>query len=175
MKQTKVEVCKKHGITRDVLNSAQNAGVNIWNDDDLKKHLGGRRHRIAKDAKIKPETKQDQALLANETTEQSIEQIERLLIGSMDIDNIKIYHEKLKALKVGLQVRMQTRELLPAGEVKEDMIRIASAARSELLKFSNDFSPRLEGLTAAKIQSIIHEEMTRILTNLSNAQHKLYQ
>ena len=175
MKQTKQQLCKKHDITIDVLNSAQNAGVNIWNDDDLKKHLGSRRHRIAKNAKIKPETKQDDKLLANETTEQSIEQIERLLIGSMDIDNIKIYHEKLKALKVGLQVRMQTRELLPVGEVKEDMIRIASAVRSELLRFSNDFSPRLEGLTAAKIQALIHEEMTRILTNLSNAQHKLYK
>ena len=101
--------------------------------------------------------------------------MEDALRRSKSIDEIKILKEKLAALKIAVQVRTETRELVSVGEVRQSMTRIVSAARGELLKLSSDLPPRLAGLNEAKIQGIIREAIVEILARLADETNELYQ
>jgi plasmid maintenance system antidote protein VapI len=66
-------------------------------------------------------------------------------------------------------------DLIPAGEVLESCHRAYSAARDELLKFVHDLPPRLEGLSAPRIQRILHAEVMGVLRRLSDETNERYQ
>jgi hypothetical protein len=172
-KRTKADLLKVHGITRDQLNAAATKGVNIWSDADLAAHLKTLGSRIAKDAKIsKPVAPPD--IPFAESPEQTVAEIERLILASEVHDDIKIYKTKLEALKIAANVRELTGDLVPVGQVKASITRVCSAARAELLKLSSDLPPRLEGLPASTMSALIRSSITDILTRLSDETGNLY-
>ena len=169
-KPTIAEKLVKHSITRDVWEAAKRAGVNIWNDAEMTAHLAARRPRLSKSAKLP-----DQSPGLLDPTEQTIEEIERLIKCSTSYDEIKIYKAKLDGLKVAVTVRTATRDLIPIGEVRQSATRVVSAARAEFLKLTADLPPRLEGLTASKCQKILREAVTAILSRLADETSELYK
>jgi len=171
-KRTKADLLKVHGITRDQLNAAATKGVNIWSDADLAAHLRTLGSRIAKDAKISKPVAPD--LSSIESPEQTVAEIERLILASEVHDDIKIYKTKLEALKIAANVRELTGDLVPVGQVKASITRVCSAARAELLKLSSDLPPRLEGLPASTMSALIRLSITDILTRLSDETGNLY-
>ncbi len=169
-KQTIADKCRQHGITRDIWDSAKTIGINVWNDAEMTAYLAKRRPRVSKSAKL-PESSDD----LPDPTEQTIEEIERLIKCSTSYDEIKIYKAKLDGLKVAVTVRTATRDLIPIGEVRQAATRVVSAARAEFLKLTADLPPRLEGLTASKCQKILREAVTAILARLADETSELYK
>jgi hypothetical protein len=163
-KRTLNDVMETHGITRNVLNAAKLKGVNVWNDADMIEHLAGTRHRLAAGAEM-----------SEGSDAQSLEEMEDAIRRAKGIDDVKILKEKLAALKIAVQVRTETKELIPVGEARQSMTRCVSAARGELLKMSSDLPPRLAGLGEAQIQKVIREAVVEVLTRLADETNELYQ
>ena len=126
----------------------------------------GRRHRLKPGAKLAPKSPEAKA--------QSLEELEDAIKRASDIDAVKILKEKLAGIKIAVQVRAETRELVSVGEVRQSITRVVSAARAQLLKLSSDVPPKLAGLNEAEMQTIIREEITEILTRLSDETSSLY-
>ena len=168
MPQTTIAAaCRERGIDRKQWDEAKRQGVDCWDRKAFDEWQGKRRHRIKPGAKVNGNSTAAKA--------DTIEQMEDALRRSKSIDEIKILKEKLAALKIAVQVRTETRELVSVGEVRQSMTRIVSAARGELLKLSSDLPPRLAGLAEAKIQGIIREAIVEILTRLADETNELYQ
>lgn len=165
-RKTQSEIAAAHGITRDALTAIKAKGVNIYNDADLAAAIGKQRPRIAANAKL-PES-------ADAPVAQTVEEIEEKLKSATSFEEVKIYKEKLAGLKIAIQVRAESRDLIPRGEVRESITRVVSAARGEILKLASDIPPRVEGLPAAKTARIIHEEIVAILSRLSDETNALY-
>jgi hypothetical protein len=172
-KKTLAQICVANGISRDVLDAAKTAGVNVWNAEELAQHLGKRRHRVAKDAKltVAPVVPDDDM---PEDPHEAIRRIESDIRKTQDHNDVKILADKLKALLVGVKIREEMGDLIPVGQVREAATRVCSAARSELLKLAADSAPKLEGLPAAKIQAILRSDISDILTRLSDETSSLY-
>ena len=77
----------------------------------------------------------------------------------------------IKKIELGIQAR----EYLPAGQVQEDITRICSAARAELINLSNDLPPRLAGLGEAQMQKVLRTSIHEILTRLADDANELYE
>lgn len=165
-KLTYKQIGELHGITRDQVDAAKNKGVNIHNKEELAEHLKTVRHRVQSGAKMN--------LPDATATAQSLEDMELAIRQAQDIDTVKILKEKVLALKGIVAVQVETRELVPVGEVRQSITRVVSAARGELLKFASDIPPRAEGLEASAIQKLIQAEVIEILTRLSDETNLLY-
>jgi hypothetical protein len=164
MPQTTIaQACRDRGIDRKDWDEAKRRGIDPWNREAMAEWLGSKRHRIAPGAEMK------EGIEA-----QTLEQMEDAIRKATDIDSVKILKEKLAALKIAVQVRTETRELVPVGEVRESMTRCVSVARGELLKLASDLPPRLAGLSEATIQSIIRESIIDTLTRLSDETNEIY-
>lgn len=66
-------------------------------------------------------------------------------------------------------------QLLEIGHVQRDCVIVTSKARDRFLKMSHNLPPRLEGLSADKIEKIIHDEVVSTLENLCRDFQRLYQ
>lgn len=163
---TIAEACRKRKIDRKDWDEAKRQGVDPWDQKAMIDWQSGRRHRLKPGATLPPESPEAKA--------QSLEEIEDAIKRASDIDAVKILKEKLAGIKIAVQVRAETRELVPVGEVRQSITRVVSAARAQLLKLSSDVPPKLAGLTEAEMQVIIREEITEILTRLSNETSELY-
>lgn len=172
-KKTLAQICVANGISRDVLDAAKTAGINVWNASELAEHLGNRRHRVAKDAKLTIPAEHPDSETPDDPHE-AIRNIESEIRRTRDHNDVKILADKLKALLVGVKIREEMGDLIPVGQVREAAARVCSAARSELLKLASDAAPKLEGLPAAKIQSILRADISDILTRLSDETSGLF-
>jgi len=74
-----------------------------------------------------------------------------------------------------LQIRIDTerKRLIPLDEVRANMVRIASAMRSELLRFAGD-CPNWEGLRASEMQVRIDAQVRSMCEQLSDQFSELY-
>lgn len=74
-----------------------------------------------------------------------------------------------------LQIRIDTerKRLIPLDDVRANMVRIASAMRSELLRFAGDV-PNWEGLRASEMQVRIDAQVKSMCEQLSNQFSELY-
>lgn len=164
-KRTLANVCELHGITRDQLNAAKAAGVNVWNDKTFAAWLVKRRPKTANGAKLKL-APSEPVIPDDATPEQTLEMIERQLRQANDNATVTILKNKLAGLMIGIKVRAEAGELMPLGQVKEAMIRIVSETRGELLKLTSELPPQLTGETAPAIQKKLRAEITGILQRL---------
>lgn len=146
--------------------NAKNQGVNIWSNSEMEDWSKGKRHRLKPDAKLEAGSDEGNA--------QSLEEIEDQIRKSKDIETIKILKAKLDGLKIAVAIRKETRELVDAGEVRQSITKVVSAARGALLKLSSDLPPRLAGLSEAKMQPVIRAEIIEILTVLADETSILY-
>lgn len=160
------EACRKRGIDRKEWDEARRQGIDPWDRNAWDEWKSKRRHRIKPGTELPPDE--------NGGTPQSVEDIEDALRKSRSIDEVKILKEKLAALKLAIQYKTETRELVPVGEVRQSATRVYSAVRGELLKLSSDLPPRLAGLNEAPMQSLIRAAILEILTRLSDETAKLY-
>jgi hypothetical protein len=167
-KKTLSGIAAAHGITRDKLNAIRAKGVNAWDEKALAAAIKGQRPRVSKTARLAAPPA-DQRPVA-----QTVEEIEDELKRATSFDDVKILKEKLAGLKIAVSVRAESRDLVPVGEVRESITRVVSAARGEILKLASDLPPRLEGLSAAKMQRIIHAEVIDVLRRLSDETNDLY-
>lgn len=103
-----------------------------------------------------------------------MERIENELRNATVSADVKILKDKLDGLKRAVEVRRMSGDLVPVGEVKENIVKIVSSARGELLKMAADLPPRLEGMPTGKVQKIIRDEVIAVLTRLSDEGDKLY-
>lgn len=165
-KTTIADACRKRGIQRGEWDEAKRQGVDPWNHLAMEKWLKSRRHRIKPGASIPDESPESKA--------QTVEEIEDAIKRAGDIDTVKILKEKLAAIKIAVGIRADTRELVPVGEVRQSITRVVSAARAQLLKLSSDVPPKLAGLNESEMQMILRDEITEILTKLSDETSILY-
>lgn len=66
------------------------------------------------------------------------------------------------------------RNHVPVSEVREDLLRIGSAIKAQMLRLEVDLPPVLEGLTAAQMQARIREKADLILSLWSDATSEIY-
>jgi len=167
-KKTKKAIAELHGITLDQVNYAQAKGVNIWNDDEMRNHCREKPSRSPKNA---PETSDHIGTRAAQTLEEIINEVS----AADDMASVKISHEKLKALKIAAQVRLAARELLPEKEVREKIIRVVSAIRSEFTKLPSELPPRISGLAETAIQRVLRDEIYAVLDRLSSESIAIFE
>jgi|694.fasta_scaffold07272_1 hypothetical protein len=163
-KRTIKDLLKLHGVTRDQLNAAKSNGVDIWNDEAVKTWLDTKRHRIKPGAEMSEEVGATQTLA----------EIEEAIKRATNIDDVKILKEKVLALKGITAVQQETKELVPAGMVREAATSCFSVVRAELLKLTSDLPPQLSGLGETKIQKVLRENIIEVLERLSDAQSKIF-
>jgi hypothetical protein len=168
-KKTQAQIAATHGITKHALSAIKAKGVNVFNDAELAAAIANQRPRISAKAKLP-----DPAMHGDKPVAQTIEEIEDALKRAVSFEEVKILKEKLAGLKIAVQVRAESRDLIPRGEVRESITRVISAARGEILKLASDIPPRVEGLPAAKTARIIHDEIIAILSRLSDETNALY-
>jgi hypothetical protein len=164
-KTTIADACRQRGISRGDWDEAKRQGIDPWDRKAMDAWISKKRHKIAPGAKIT-----DQVAASAQT----LEEMEHAIRSATDIDTVKILKEKVMALKGIVAVQQETRELVPAGEVRQSMTRAVAAARGELLKLSADLPPRLDGLSAAKMQPVIREAVIEVLTRLADETSQLY-
>jgi hypothetical protein len=164
-KTTIADACRQRGISRGDWDEAKRQGIDPWNRPAMDAWIAKKRHKIAPGATIT-----DQVAASAQT----LEEMEHAIRSATDIDTVKILKEKVMALKGIVAVQQETRELVPAGEVRQSMTRAVAAARGELLKLSADLPPRLDGLSAAKMQPVIREAVIEVLTRLADETSQLY-
>ena len=169
-KKTLASVAAEHGLSRDQLNAARTQGIDPWNPDAVAEWATTRRHRIKPGAKLTMPAD----FQPGEDPAQTLEQMEDAIRRATDIDSVKILKEKVGALKIAVQVRQETKELVGVGEVRQSMTKVVSAARGELLKMSADLPPRVEGLSAPQIQRVIRDSVIEILARLADETSALY-
>lgn len=167
MKRSIAETAKAFNLTVNQVTSASRAGVDIRDDEQMRAWLAKKRHRVQPGAKLP-------AGDGEELLPQTLEEMEHAIRCARDIDSVKILKEKVAALKGIVSVQMETRELVPVGEVRQSMTRVVSAARGEFLKLAADLPPRIEGMEAAAIQKVIQGEVIEVLTRLSDEMNAVY-
>jgi hypothetical protein len=69
--------------------------------------------------------------------------------------------------KLAIANRVRRGELIEAAAAFESSARVCAAAKTRLLAFERDLPPQLEGASAAQIAKILHREIVRVLTDLS--------
>ena len=89
------------------------------------------------------------------------------------LERIKLVREQRTAREI--ENAKLRRELVSAGEVVADISRVVAASRDQLLKLSADLPPRLDGLSPARMQTVIREAVIAILERLSDETSELYQ
>jgi hypothetical protein len=97
--------------------------------------------------------------------------------GKPRLDRETLLCEKLEveiAIKK-VEYEKEMGDLVQVGDVRESMTRVVSAARGEILKMASDLPPRMEGLSAAQMQKLIHAEIIAILSRLSDETSALYE
>jgi hypothetical protein len=164
--KTLAQIARENNLTDNQIKAAAKAGVDAKDPDQLAAWLAKKRHRVQPGAKM--------SLPEATATAQSLEDMELSIRQAQDIDTVKILKEKVLALKGIVAVQVETRELVPVGEVRQSITRVVSAARGELLKFASDIPPRAEGLDAPAIQKLIQAEVIEILTRLSDETNAIY-
>jgi hypothetical protein len=165
-KKTLADVAKLHGITRDQLNAARSKGVNPWNEKEMAAHLKTVRHRIKPNAKLAGGT-----LAAKART---LEEMEAALAATQDASMTKILVAKIGGMEKAAKAQAFRRDLIPIGEVKDNIVKMVSAARAELLKLASDLPPQLAGSTAPELQKKLRAEIVAILTRLSDDCEAVY-
>jgi hypothetical protein len=164
-KTTIADACRQRGISRGDWDEAKRQGIDPWDRKAMDAWIAKKRHKLAPGAKIND---------PSAASAQTLEEMEHAIRSATDIDSVKILKEKVMALKGIVAVQQETRELVPAGEVRQSMTRAVAAARGELLKLSADLPPRLDGLSAARMQPVIREAVIEVLTRLADETSQLY-
>lgn len=164
-KTTITDACRKRGISTSDWGEAKRQGVDPWDQAAMAIWLGKRRHRI----KPGTVTSAPEAVSA-----QTLAEIEQAIRSATNIDDVKILKEKVIALKGIISVQIESKELVPAGKVREAATACYSVIRAELLKLTSDLPPQLAGLSETKIQKVLRENIIEILENLSNQQNKVF-
>ena len=67
-----------------------------------------------------------------------------------------------------IQLAAEERSYLPAHEVRETIIRVVSAIRSEFTKLPSELPPRISGLAETAIQRVLRDEIYGVLDRLSD-------
>jgi len=165
---TQVERAEELGVTRNVIQNARNAGVDIWDDEGMRVWLDGRRVRVNPKARVPVQTEL-------ELPGVTIEDLELEVKGAETYDEVKILKEKISALLQAQKVRKEERDLIPMKEAKEAVLRIVAGLKGRLLKVPSDTAPRVEGLNAAKVEKVIRAEMLAALEDLANDGHGIFE
>ncbi len=164
---TIADACRQRGIDRKDWDEAKRQGIDPWDRKAMDKWAKSRRHRIKPGTKLPDDSPTIDA--------QTVAQMEDAIKRARSIDEVKILREKVTALKTAVEVQRITRDLVPIGDVQQSITRVVSGARAEILKLAADLPPRLEGLSASKMQRIIREMIVATLTRLSDEANELYQ
>ena len=163
------------GISRDMLQHARRAGVNVWDDEAMEKWKASRRPRVKKSASLKKTEVVVKPMEQLALPGVSIEDLELEVKGAETYDEVKILKEKISALLQAQKVRKEERDLIPMKEAKEGVLRIVSGLKGRLLKVPSDTAPRVEGLAAAKAEKVIRAEMMKALEDLANDGHAIFE
>jgi phage terminase Nu1 subunit (DNA packaging protein) len=77
--------------------------------------------------------------------------------------------------KVEIENARLSRELLPEKEVREKIIRVVSAIRSEFTKLPSELPPRISGLAEPAIQRVLRDEIYAVLDRLSDESIAIFE
>jgi hypothetical protein len=165
MKKTVHQRAEELGTTRDALNKIRSKGVNIWNDEEVKKHRDGQQLRIQFNRK-KPNAESFSA-----TEPLTIADLEKIIVNpASDYTEIKTAKERLICLTASQKLRRELAESFSADEVRVRDQKIATAVQRAMAHLEADLPSRCEGLSASKMKVVMRAFVTQLLTDLSDSQ-----
>lgn len=190
-RKTQIKRAEELGVSRDVLQNARAAGVNIWSDEEfaawrktvrprMPSKVAKKAGKIATAAKGKVSAKKAarkraEVVVQPELPGVTIEELAQQVKEADTYEGVKILNEKLAALQKATNIQKLDRDLIPMKEAKEAVIRIVSGLKGRLLKVPSDTAPRVEGLAAAKAEKVIREEMLKALEDLAEDGDRIFQ
>jgi translation initiation factor 2 alpha subunit (eIF-2alpha) len=136
----------KYGVAYDVIRKAHAEGVDVYDENAMADRIAKRMPNTISTASGK--------------------------VGSLA--DVKIEKLRKETERLQLKIDAEKKRLVPIDQVRRDMVRIANAVRSELMRFAGDV-PNWEGLKAAEMQRRVDEKVEAMCTDLADAFGELYK
>lgn len=174
---TALERANQIGVSIPTLNSWKRCGVDVYDDDQVKK-------RISKMRSLPPELKpewlpQVAEMLAapppDDPTQIDIESIIRQLSNVTDKHQAQTVKIQIDGLLNAYKLREAAGKYVSKATVDEALIRIAAAVKAAILRMEADLPPQLEGADPPAMQRIIRGKVDEVMTMLSDESAKVWE
>jgi hypothetical protein len=157
------------GMTRDVLAKIRGKGVDIYDDEAVKKYRNGQRLRVSSHGKGKD-------IDLGFTTPMTLDDIEAIINSPQaDYATVRTAKEQLNALLSAQKLRREMAESFSADEVKARDTAIGAAMRMAVMRIETDLPGQCEGLSATKMKGVMRAFATQLLNDLADAQSPFWQ
>ena len=175
--QTALSRANQIGVSIPTLNSWKRCGVDIFNDDQVRK-------RISKMRSLPPELKPEwipqtapapiQPAPSDDPTQIDIEAIIGQLASVTDKHQAQTVKLQIDGLLNAYKLREAAGKYVARAKVEEDLIRIGAAVKGSVLRMEADLPPMLEGMTPAQMQVTIRQKVDEVLATLSDASAEIW-
>lgn len=181
--QTVSDRAREVGVSVRTLHAWKASGIDIFNDDDVRGHLGTLRmtppnltaaftpQRAPKPtsapASVVPEDfdpTENNEDGENPVIDALVRRLQARDISYADARTIKM---QVDGMRAAVQLQADMGKLISLQEVREVAMRIGAGVKAAIMRFQADLPPMLEGLPPAKMQKIIQEKGDEVLRWLS--------
>ena len=157
------------------LSSWERCGVDIWNDDAVRKRLAGMRNippnlkpefMPAKSAPIPPP--------GDDPTQIDIETIIGQLSTVTDKHQAQTVKLQIDGLLNAYKLREAAGKYVAKSMVEESLIRIGATFKAALMRLEADLPPMMEGMDPPKMKQTIRDKIDEVLRTLEDEYSKAY-
>jgi transcriptional regulator with XRE-family HTH domain len=174
-KQTRNQRSAEIGISIQTLSNWERAGVNVWDDADVRTKIS--RCRILPKT-LKPEWKPvPSAPLPSDPVESS-DHTERLiseLAHCTDKNEAQRIKTQIDGLVNAYKLREAAGSYVSRSMVEEAMLRIGAAVKAAIMRMEADLPPMLEGMAPAGMQKVIKSKVDETMAMLNSEASKIWQ
>jgi hypothetical protein len=162
------EVAKKTGISISALRLHQRAGVNIYDDDELREHIQktGNRTRSLNMEWLGVEPAPENA---------DIQTLKDELTRTIDRNVAQRIKTQIDGLLSAQKLEVLNASYISMIDVKDAFTKLGSVIRAGIMRMQADLPPALEGQSPSRMAKIIGESSEKLLTELSETESELWQ
>lgn len=174
-KQIALDRAKQIGVSIPTLNSWKRCGVDVWDDDQVRRRLARMRNLPPN---LKPEWHPKVATPPADVEPIQQDEIERLqsdLASCTDKHQAQTIKTKIDGALAIYKLREAAGKYVAKSTVEEALIRIAAAVKAAVLRMEADLPPMLEGMDPAAMQRVIRGKVDEVMTMLSDEAAKIWE
>lgn len=174
-KQTRLDRAAQVGVSIPTLDSWSRCGVNIFDDDEVRKKISKMRS-LPPDLKPEFKPKIDQPIVTpnEDPTQIDIEHIIQQLSNVTDKHQAQTVKIQIDGLLNAYKLREAAGRYVSKTTVEESLIRIGATFKAALLRMEADLPPALEGMNPAAMQQTIREKVDDVLRTLTDQYESIY-
>jgi hypothetical protein len=169
--QSRQERCAQIGISVQCLKNWERGGVNIWDDDEVRKKISRLRNIPPT---MKPEWIPQTAPAGVEPIDGSIDGLVAELHACTDKHQAQTIKTKIDGLINAYKLREAAGKYVAKSMVEESLIRIGATFKAALMRLEADLPPMMEGMDPPKMKQTIRDKIDEVLRTLEDEYAKAY-